>query len=172
MVIFFRERQHLTKDATNTRRRWLTYCVDHRSLGCSKCVTVGHRKCDDVTTTEEYCEKLNTDSKLEERTTNLQEAVGALESLIKDFHLQLQCIADDKDLALKSLDDLQERLVQRIREMKTEITDDLVAKYKQESENLKVPSQKCERLKAAIQNTIESSTTAQQQNDHMDTIHR
>ncbi|XP_033729875.1 uncharacterized protein LOC117319135 [Pecten maximus] len=167
---FLPRKATLHKRCDKHNKKMIYYCVDHKSLGCSKCVTIGHRKCNDVTTTEEYCEKLNTDSKLEERTSKQQEAIGALESLVKDFHLQLQNIADHKDLALDSLDDLQERLVQRIREMKTEMTDDLVAKYKQESENLKVPSQKCERLKAAIQNTIESSTTAQQQNDHMDTI--
>ncbi|XP_021355008.1 uncharacterized protein LOC110451364 [Mizuhopecten yessoensis] len=54
--------------------------------------------------------------------------------------------------------------------MKKEITDDVITAYKQERENLKVSTQKCERLKVAIQNTLATSATALQRNDHMDTI--
>ncbi|XP_021355006.1 uncharacterized protein LOC110451362 [Mizuhopecten yessoensis] len=146
------------------------YCEDHKSLGCSKCIIVGHRKCDNVSTTEDYCEKLNSSSQLEERKTYLQQGADDMESMIKDFYLRQQNIADDKDAVLKSIDDLQERMDKRIREMKKEITDDVITAYKQERENLKVSTQKCERLKVAIQNTLESSATALQRNDHMDTI--
>ncbi|XP_021380211.1 uncharacterized protein LOC110467398 [Mizuhopecten yessoensis] len=146
------------------------YCEDHKSLGCSKCITVGHRKCDNVSTTEDYCEKLNNSSRLEERRKFLQQGADAMESMIKDFYLQQQNIADDKDAILKNIDDLQERMDKRIREMKKEITDDVITAYKQERENLKVSTQKCERLKVAIKNTLESSSTALQRNGHMDTI--
>ncbi|XP_021354993.1 transcription intermediary factor 1-beta-like [Mizuhopecten yessoensis] len=146
------------------------YCEDHKSLGCSKCIIVGHRKCDNVSTTEDYCEKLNSSSQLEERKTYLQQGADDMESMIKDFYLRQQNIADDKDAILKSIDDLQGRMDKRIREMKKEITDDVITAYKQERENLKVSTQKCERLKVAIQNTLESSATALQRNDHMDTI--
>ncbi|XP_021354998.1 transcription intermediary factor 1-beta-like [Mizuhopecten yessoensis] len=146
------------------------YCEDHKSLGCSKCITVGHRKCDNVSTTEDYCEKLNSSSQLEERKKFLQQGADDMESIIKDFYLRQQNIADDKDAVLKSIDDLQERMDKRIREMKKEITDDVITAYKQERENLKVSTQKCERLKVAIQNTLESSSIALQRNDHMDTI--
>ncbi|XP_033736424.1 uncharacterized protein LOC117324611 [Pecten maximus] len=146
------------------------YCEDHKSIGCCKCITVGHRKCDAVATTEEYCEKLTSGHWLEEMRKSLQKGEKEMESLVKDFHLQLQSIADGKDTAMKNIDDLQEQIINRIEEMKKEITDDLIAKYKEERENLKVSSQKCERLKVAIQNTLESSTTAQQRNDHMDMI--
>ncbi|OWF49732.1 transcription intermediary factor 1-beta-like [Mizuhopecten yessoensis] len=146
------------------------YCEDHKSLGCSKCITVGHRKCDNVSTTEDYCEKLNSSSQLEERKTFLQQGADDMESTIKDFYLRQQNIADDKDAVLKSIDDLQERMDKRIREMKKEITDDVITAYKQERENLKVSIQKFERLKVAIQNTLESSATALQRNNHMDTI--
>ncbi|XP_021339533.1 probable E3 ubiquitin-protein ligase MID2, partial [Mizuhopecten yessoensis] len=44
------------------------YCVDHKSLGCCKCITVGHRKCEEVATTEDYCEKLESSSRLQEMT--------------------------------------------------------------------------------------------------------
>ncbi|XP_021380206.1 tripartite motif-containing protein 42-like [Mizuhopecten yessoensis] len=146
------------------------YCEDHKSLGCSKCIIIGHRECDNVSTTEGYCEKLNSSSQLEERKTFLQKGADDMESMIKDFYLRQQNIADDKDAVLKSIDDLQERMEKRIREMKKEITDDVITAYKQERENLKVSTQKCERLKVAIQNTLESSATALQRNDHMDTI--
>ncbi|XP_021380208.1 tripartite motif-containing protein 45-like [Mizuhopecten yessoensis] len=158
------------KRCDNHKKKISFYCEDHKSLGCSKCIIVDHRNCDNVSTTEDYCEKLNSSSQLEERKTFLQQGADDMESMIKDFYLRQQNIADDKDAVLKSIDDLQERMVKRIREMKKEITDDVITAYKQERENLKVSTQKCERLQVAIQNTLASSTTALQRNDHMDTI--
>ncbi|XP_069121859.1 LOW QUALITY PROTEIN: probable E3 ubiquitin-protein ligase MID2 [Argopecten irradians] len=159
-----------SKRCDKHRKKMAYYCVDHNVFGCSKCVTVCHRKCDDVTTTEDYCETLDKDSKLVERTTYMKEAADSLESLVKNFHQYLQSIADDKESALQSIDDMEERFIQRMREMKKEIKDDLIAKYKEESGNFKAASQKCERLKVAMQNTMESTVTAQQQNNHIGTI--
>ncbi|XP_069122650.1 tripartite motif-containing protein 2-like [Argopecten irradians] len=146
------------------------FCGDHNSFGCTKCITVSHRKCNDVVTTEDYCNTLDGNSKLEERKTYLQGAADSLESEKNRFHQHLQSITDSKESALQSIDDMEERFIQRIREMKKEITDDLIAKYKEESEHLKTASQKCERLKVAMVNTMESTATARQQNDHISTI--
>ncbi|XP_069122453.1 probable E3 ubiquitin-protein ligase MID2 [Argopecten irradians] len=166
----------LPRTETNSKRcdkhkkKITYYCVDHNSFGCSKCVTTGHRKCEEVATTEDYCETLDKGAKLVERTTYMKEAADSLESLVKNLHKYLQSIADDKESALQSIDDMEERFIQRMREMKKEITDDLIAKYKEESGHLKTASQKCERLKVAMQNTMESTVTARQKNDYMGTI--
>ncbi|XP_069133629.1 tripartite motif-containing protein 2-like [Argopecten irradians] len=146
------------------------FCVDHKVFGCSKCIIVGHRKCNDVSTTEDYCSTLDRNSTIKETTTYLQEATDSLESAVKNLQQYLQSIADDKESALQSIDDMEERFIHRMKELKKEITDDLIAKYKVESDNLKATSQKCERLKIAMKNTMESTATARQQNDHMGTI--
>ncbi|XP_069134006.1 tripartite motif-containing protein 2-like [Argopecten irradians] len=160
----------LTKKCDKHNKKMGYFCVDHKSFGCSKCIIVAHRKCNDVATTENYCNTLDRNSTLKETTTYLQKATDSLESAVKNFQQYLQSIADDKESALQSIDDMEERFIQRMKEMKKEITDDLIAKYKLESDNMKATSQKCERLKIAIQNTMESTATARQQNDHMGTI--
>ncbi|XP_069134003.1 tripartite motif-containing protein 2-like [Argopecten irradians] len=160
----------LTKKCDKHNEKMDYFCVDHKTFGCTKCITVGHRKCNDVATTEDYCSTLDRNSTLKETTTYLQKATDSLESAVKNFQQYLQSIADDKESALQSIDDMEERFIQRMKEMKKEITDDLIAKYKVESDNLKATSQKCERLKIAMQNTMESTATARQQNDHMGTI--
>ncbi|XP_069133579.1 E3 ubiquitin-protein ligase Midline-1-like [Argopecten irradians] len=160
----------LIKKCDKHNKKMHYFCVDHNSFGCSKCITVGHRKCNDVATTEDYCSTLDRNSTLKETTTYLREATDSLESAVKSFQQYLQSITDDKESALQSIDDMEERFIQQMKEMKKEITDDLIAKYKVESDNLKATSQKCERLKIAMQNTVESTATARQQNDHMGTI--
>ncbi|XP_069133666.1 tripartite motif-containing protein 2-like [Argopecten irradians] len=160
----------LTKKCDKHNEKMDYFCVDHKTFGCSKCIIVGHRKCNDVATTEDYCSTLDRNSTLKETTTYLQEATDSLESAVKSLQQYLQSIADNKESALQSIDDMEERFIQRLKEMKKEITDDLIAKYKVESDNLKATSQKCERLKIAMQNTMESSAVARQQNDYMGTI--
>ncbi|XP_069133577.1 tripartite motif-containing protein 2-like [Argopecten irradians] len=160
----------LTKNCDKHNEKIDYFCFDHKVFGCSKCIIVGHRKCNDVATTEDYCSTLDRNSTLKETTTYLQEATDSLESAVKSLQQYLQSISDDKESALQSIDDMEKRFIQRMKEMKKEITDDLIAKYKVESDNLKVTSQKCERLKFAMKNTIQSTATARQRNDHMGTI--
>ncbi|XP_069133999.1 tripartite motif-containing protein 2-like [Argopecten irradians] len=167
---FLPRTETLTKKCDKHNEKMDYFCVDHKTFGCTKCITVGHRKCNDVATTEDYCCTLDRNSTIKETTAYLREAADSLESAVKKFKQYLHSIVDDKESALQSIDDMEERFIQRMKEMKKEITDDLIAKYKVESDNLKSTSQKCERLKIAIQNTMESTATARQQNDHMGTI--
>ncbi|XP_069133283.1 tripartite motif-containing protein 2-like [Argopecten irradians] len=157
-----------TEDKKVPAQFW--FCIDHKSFGCTKCITVSHRKCSDVATTEDYCSTLDRNSTLKETATYLQKAADSLESAVDSVQQYLQSIADDKESALQSIDDMEGRFIQRMKEMKKEITDDLIAKYKVESDNLKATSQKCERLKIAMQKTMESTATTRQQNNHMGTI--
>ncbi|XP_069120121.1 transcription intermediary factor 1-alpha-like [Argopecten irradians] len=152
------------------KERMDCYCQDHRFLGCSKCIHVDHRKCEDVSTTEEYFNTLDKSSHFEEKRKSLKELVCTMDSLMKEFSLQIQNTTDSKDAVLKSLDDLQERIIKWVTKMKSEVMDELITKFKEEHEKLRVSSQKCERLKAAMENTLALSATAQQNKDHVSAV--
>ncbi|OWF39872.1 uncharacterized protein LOC110464518 [Mizuhopecten yessoensis] len=169
-------RFHLKHQGTSDRRchqhhkRNHYYCEDHKSLGCSKCMVADHKSCKHVSSIEDFCNKVESTCRLDKIRNALQQGVDALKPLIQDFYLQLQSIADDKDMAFKGIDDLQEQINKCIAEMKRETTDELVSAYKKEQEQLKKSSQKCERLRVAMQNTLESSAAAQQQKDLPNTV--
>ncbi|XP_069120124.1 uncharacterized protein [Argopecten irradians] len=146
------------------------YCQDHKFIGCSKCIRIDHRKCEDVSTTEEYFNTLDKSSHLEEKRKSLKELVGTMDSLMKEISLQIQNTTDSKDAVLKSLDDLQERIIKWVTKMKSKVTDELIIKFKEEHEKLRVSSHKCERLKAAMENTLVLSATAQQNKDHVSAV--
>ncbi|XP_021378638.1 uncharacterized protein LOC110466461 [Mizuhopecten yessoensis] len=146
------------------------YCEDHQILGCSRCITIDHRRCEVVTTTQEYCDKLKKESRLDDLKTSLKKTTEAIELLIKEFGEQLQTLLEDQDTGLKSLADLRQRIDTRLDAMQKNSTDELIATYKEEKDNLEMSMQKCERLMFSIQNTIESSGTAIQKNDSVDTI--
>ncbi|XP_021378662.1 E3 ubiquitin-protein ligase TRIM9-like [Mizuhopecten yessoensis] len=146
------------------------YCEDHQILGCSRCITIDHRRCEVVTTTQEYCDKLKKESRLDDLKTSLKKTTEAIELLIKEFGEQLQTLLEDQDTGLKSLADLRQRIDTRLDAMQKNSTDELIATYKEEKDNLEMSMQKCERLMFSIQNTIESSGTAIQKNDTVDTI--
>ncbi|OWF38345.1 E3 ubiquitin-protein ligase TRIM56 [Mizuhopecten yessoensis] len=146
------------------------YCEDHQILGCSRCITIDHRRCDEVTTTLEYCDKLKRESRLDDLKTSLKKTTEAIELLIKEFGEQLQTLLEDQDTGLKSLADLRQRIDTRLDTMQKNITDELIATYKEEKDSLEMSMQKCERLMSSIQNTVESSGKAIQRNDSVDTI--
>ncbi|XP_069106366.1 tripartite motif-containing protein 3-like [Argopecten irradians] len=102
-------------------------CEDHKYLGCSKCIHVDHRMCEDVSTAEECIRKLESKTLLQQKMESIQQGVGALEALIKDYYLHIQSVSDDKDAVLKSLDDLQEQINRRVEELKKEVTEELVS---------------------------------------------
>ncbi|OWF53262.1 uncharacterized protein LOC110446613 [Mizuhopecten yessoensis] len=161
---------HSTRRCDKHNDKMDCYCQDHKTLGCSKCIYVDHRKCEDVSTIKNYCEKLESTSRLDEMRKSLKRGADAMEILIKDYYKQLQSLTDDKDAALTSIDNLHKQIDKCVLQMKKEITDDLVTAYKKEKENLKIASQKCERLRTAMENTLEASSTAQQNIDHMNTV--
>ncbi|XP_033733137.1 uncharacterized protein LOC117322376 [Pecten maximus] len=146
------------------------YCQNHKCFGCSKCIYVDHRRCEDVSTIEEYCHGLENTSRLDQRLRYLQQGADTMETLIKNFFLQLQSVTVDKDAVLKSIDELQERINKCVEQIKKKVTEDLISEFKKEQENFKVSSQKCERLMTVLQGTLASSVTAAQNNDHRATI--
>ncbi|XP_021378637.1 probable E3 ubiquitin-protein ligase TRIM8 [Mizuhopecten yessoensis] len=146
------------------------YCEDHQILGCSRCIAIDHRRCDEVTTTQEYCDKLKRDLRLDDLNTSLKKTTEAIELLITEFGEQLQTLLEDQDTGLKSLADLRQQIDTRLDVMQKNITDELIANYKEEKYDLEMSMQKCERLMFSIQSTIESSGKAIQRNDSVDTI--
>ncbi|XP_033757656.1 transcription intermediary factor 1-alpha-like [Pecten maximus] len=146
------------------------YCEDHQVLGCSRCITIDHRRCDVVTTTQEYCDKLKTESRLEDRKESLQKTKEAIKLLVKTFGEKLQILLEDQNSGFDSLTDLRKQVDLRLDAMQKDITDKLVSSYKQEKENLDLSIKKCERLMSSIENTVESSETAVQRNDSVNTI--
>ncbi|XP_021352496.1 E3 ubiquitin-protein ligase Midline-1-like [Mizuhopecten yessoensis] len=146
------------------------YCEDHEILGCSRCITIDHRRCDEVTTTQEYCDKLKRESCLDHLKTSLQKTTDAIEFLIKEFGEQLKTMPEDLDTGFKSIVDLRQKVDARLDAMQEKITDELTAIYKTEKENLDLTLQKCERLTSSIQITIKTSATVIQRNASVDTI--
>ncbi|XP_033757655.1 probable E3 ubiquitin-protein ligase TRIM8 [Pecten maximus] len=146
------------------------YCEDHQILGCSRCITIDHRRCDVVTTTQEYCDKLKTESRLEDRKESLQKTMEDIKLLVKTFGEKLQILLEDQNSGFDGITDLRKQVDLRLDAMQKDITDKLVSSYKQEKENLDLSIQKCERLMSSIENTVESSETAVQRNDSVNTI--
>ncbi|XP_033757314.1 E3 ubiquitin-protein ligase TRIM7-like [Pecten maximus] len=145
------------------------YCEDHQVLGCSRCITIDHRRCDVVTTTQEYRDKLKTESRLEDRKELLQKAMEAIKLLVKTFGEKLQILLEDQNSGFDSITELRKQVDLDLDAMQKDLTDKLVSSYKQEKENLDLSIQKCERLMSSIENTVESSETAVQRNDSVNT---
>ncbi|XP_033733136.1 uncharacterized protein LOC117322375 [Pecten maximus] len=164
------DRLNMNEECEQHHRKKNYYCEDHKFIGCIKCLTAGHKDCKALTSLKDVCAKLKNESLLDKSTRSLQLGVTEMESLIQEFDLQLQTNADDRDTALKSIEDVQKKIEHRIAEKKKDVTDDMIAKYKEIRDHLKVSSQKCERLKAAMQNTLESAAEALQRNDFINTV--
>ncbi|XP_060080605.1 transcription intermediary factor 1-beta-like [Ylistrum balloti] len=136
------------------------FCEDHQLLGCSKCIIVNHRKCEEVTSAEDFRDKLVKTSKIDDLLQELRKCTDAMEILIKDIGEQLQSMTDDQETALNSLTDLRKKIDERFDNLQKEITDKLIASFKEEKENLDISRQKCERLMVSMQNTLKSSKDA------------
>ncbi|XP_069142113.1 uncharacterized protein [Argopecten irradians] len=145
------------------------YCEHHQILGCHKCIIVDHRKCEAVTSADDFRDKLQT-TKIENLIGELRKCVNSMEILIKDVEEQLQSIKEDQVTALQSLMDLRTKINERFDELQKELTDKLTASFKEAKENLDVSRKKCERLMFAMQKTLTSSQDAGLKEDAVGTI--
>ncbi|XP_033745674.1 uncharacterized protein LOC117331185 [Pecten maximus] len=145
------------------------YCEDHQILGCSKCIIVDHRKCEVVTSADDFRDKLTT-TKIDGLLEALRRCVDAMETLIKDADKQLQYMTQDQEIALQSLTDLRRKINERFDQLQKELTDRLTNSFKKEKENLDISKLKCERLMFAMHNTLTSSTDAALKDDTVGTI--
>ncbi|XP_033757658.1 uncharacterized protein LOC117340017 [Pecten maximus] len=110
------------------------------------------------------------ESRLEDRKELLQKTMEGIKLLVKTFGEKLQILLEDQNSGFDSLTDLRKQVDLRLDAMQKDLTDKLVSSYKQEKENLDLSIQKCERLMSSIENTVESSETAVQRNDSVNTI--
>ncbi|XP_069142203.1 tripartite motif-containing protein 2-like [Argopecten irradians] len=88
------------------------YCEDHQILGCHKCIIVDHRKCEAVTSADDFRDRIQT-TKIDDLLGELRKCVNSMEILIKDVEGQLQFITEDQITALKSLTDLCTKVNER-----------------------------------------------------------
>ncbi|XP_021345646.1 tripartite motif-containing protein 2-like [Mizuhopecten yessoensis] len=146
------------------------YCEDHKLLGCSKCIIVDHRKCEVVTSTEDYRDKLRKSSKIDDLLEELRKSTDAMEILIKDVCEQLKTMTLDQDTALQSLTDMRKKINERFDVLQKDLTDKLISAFKEEKENLEISKQQCERLMFSMQNTLTSSEDAALEDDTVGTI--
>ncbi|XP_069142191.1 tripartite motif-containing protein 2-like [Argopecten irradians] len=145
------------------------YCEDHQILGCHKCIIVDHRKCEAVTSADDFRDKIQT-TKIEDLLEELRKCVNSMEILIKDVEEQLQSMTEDQVTALESLIDLRTKINERFDVLQKELTDKLTASFKEEKENLDISRKKCERLMFAMQKTLTSSQDAALKEDAVGTI--
>ncbi|XP_021340355.1 transcription intermediary factor 1-beta-like [Mizuhopecten yessoensis] len=145
------------------------YCEDHKVVGCSRCVMADHKRCE-WTSTQDFCEQLKRNSRLDKLKKSLQKVSEDIDTLIHEFSEQLKTMTDDQDIALKSLTDLRQRVDTRLDALQKNITDELVAACKEEKDNAEMVTQKYERLMSSIRSTLEASEKAHLMNNNMETI--
>ncbi|OWF54247.1 tripartite motif-containing protein 2-like isoform X1 [Mizuhopecten yessoensis] len=146
------------------------YCEDHQILGCNKCIIVDHRKCEVVTSAEDYRDKLRKSSNIDDLLEELRKSAVAMEILIKDVGEQLKTMTLDQDTALQSLTDIRKQIDERFDVLQKDLTDKLISAFKEEKENLEILRQQCERLMFSMQNTLMSSKDAALKEDIVGTI--
>ncbi|XP_021345654.1 uncharacterized protein LOC110445392 [Mizuhopecten yessoensis] len=146
------------------------YCEDHQILGCSKCIILDHRKCELVTSADDYRVKLRKGSKIDDLLEELRKSADVMEILIKDVGEQLQSMTMDQDTALQSLTDIRKKIDERFDVLQKDLSENIVQSFKEEKESLEISIQKCERLMFSIQNTLKSSEDAALKDDTVGTI--
>ncbi|XP_021345627.1 uncharacterized protein LOC110445378 [Mizuhopecten yessoensis] len=108
------------------------YCEDHQILGCSKCIILDHRKCESVTSAEDYRDKLRKSSKIDDLLEELRKSADAMEILIMDVSEQLKTMTLDQDTALQSLTDIRKKIDERFDVLQKDLTDKLVSAFKEQ----------------------------------------
>ncbi|OWF44154.1 E3 ubiquitin-protein ligase TRIM56-like [Mizuhopecten yessoensis] len=146
------------------------YCEDHKRLGCNICMIKDHRRCDEVTTSIQYLQKLKAGSQLEEMEMALKKGAQAMTSLVKDFDEQLQTMVQNQEIALKSIKDLRQSVEEQLNKLQKDVTDRLITLFKEEKGNMEASSRQCERLVNSMLNTMRLSVTAAEGNDTIEAI--
>ncbi|OWF42513.1 probable E3 ubiquitin-protein ligase MID2 [Mizuhopecten yessoensis] len=146
------------------------YCKDHQLIGCNKCVFLDHRRCEDVTTTAEYFEKLKEGSDLEKTKKTLLKGAKVMLKLVKEFGEELDNLVKNQDMALQSITDLRKRLDNRLDKLQKDITDDLIRSVKEEKNLIQNSMSLCQRLTTAMQSTMMLSSKAVERNDDIEAI--
>ncbi|CAG2252839.1 unnamed protein product [Mytilus edulis] len=92
------------------------YCFDHKQLCCIMCVTVQHRKCEDVQAIEDITRKQDDEDSFRANLTNIQAATEKL----------LQEQKDEKDIFNKSLSTIKCTVIDSVDSAKSKLDSLLV----------------------------------------------
>ncbi|XP_033726350.1 E3 ubiquitin/ISG15 ligase TRIM25-like [Pecten maximus] len=155
-------------DQHHKKKVW--YCEDHKLLGCQICVFKDHRRCEVVTTAIDYFQKLNDESYLADMQDMLKKNTEVMDVILKDFDEQLQTLVQNQKVALQSITDLRQKVDKRLNTLQKDVTDKLITSFKEERRNMETSLRQCERLMNSMLNTMKSSVTAVEGNDHIETI--
>ncbi|XP_033726123.1 uncharacterized protein LOC117315830 [Pecten maximus] len=155
-------------DQHDEKKVW--YCEDHQLLGCNICVLENHRRCEVVTTALKYFQKLKDGSQMTYMQGVLKKSTEVFELIVKDFDEQRQTLVQNQEIALQSITDLREKVDKRLNTLQKDVTDKLIASFKEEKINMEASLRQCERLMNSMLNTMKSSVTAVEGNDHIETI--
>ncbi|XP_033726354.1 tripartite motif-containing protein 2-like [Pecten maximus] len=155
-------------DQHDKKKVW--YCEDHQLLGCQICVFKDHRRCEVVTTAMEYFQKLKDGSQLADIQDMLKKNAEVVDFIVKDFDEQLQNLVQNQETALQSITALRQKVDKRLNKLQKDVTDKLIASFKEEKRNTEASLRQCERLMNSMLNTMKSSVTAVEGNDHIETI--
>ncbi|XP_021345625.1 uncharacterized protein LOC110445376 [Mizuhopecten yessoensis] len=99
------------------------YCEDHQIMGCNKCIIVDHRRCEVVTSAEDFRDKLRKSSQIDDLLEELRKSAEAMEILIKDVGEQLKTMTLDQDTVLQSLTDIRKKIDERFDVLQKDLTD-------------------------------------------------
>ncbi|XP_033730079.1 uncharacterized protein LOC117319365 [Pecten maximus] len=155
-------------DQHDKKKVW--YCEDHQLLGRNICIFKNHRRCGEVTTAIEYFQKLKDGSQMTDMLAVLKKNTEGFDLIVKDFDEQLQTLVQNQEIALQSITDLREKVDNRLNTLQKDVTDKLIASFKEEKINMEASLRQCERLMNSMLNTMKSSVTAVEGNDHIETI--
>ncbi|XP_033731711.1 tripartite motif-containing protein 2-like [Pecten maximus] len=155
-------------DQHDKKKVW--YCEDHQLLGCQICVFENHRRCEEVTTTIKYFQKIKDESRLEDMQDMLKKNTENIGLIVKDFYEQLQNLVQNQEVALQSITDLRQNVDKQLNTLQKDVTDKLIASFKEEKINMEASLRQCEHLMNSMLNTMKSSVTAVEGNDHIETI--
>ncbi|XP_033730077.1 transcription intermediary factor 1-beta-like [Pecten maximus] len=155
-------------DQHDKKKVW--YCEDHQLLGCSICMLEFHRCCEEVTTAMKYFQRLKDGSQLADMQDSLKKNADVIDIIVKDFDEQLQNLVQNQETALQSITDLRQKVDKRLNTLQKDVTDKLIASFKEEKRNMESSLRQCERLMNSMLNTMKSSVTAVEGNDHIETI--
>ncbi|XP_033752808.1 uncharacterized protein LOC117336408 [Pecten maximus] len=135
------------------------FCEDHSSLACSKCIAIDHRRCDEVLTAEDFCEKLNDGPKFQEMKTSLSEEILKLQTLTKHIKHHMDKFSTDRDQVLSDLTDLRQNIIAKFDQLKEALVNDLTKVYKEQKTNMEKHTQRCESMSTAMTATRQLADT-------------
>ncbi|XP_052081081.1 probable E3 ubiquitin-protein ligase MID2 [Mytilus californianus] len=129
------------------------FCVDHDLPCCSICVSVKHRKCENVLTIEEAAKNFRALNKVSKTENEVSALLVDLDTVLEAEKSSLVDMDAAFDLELQKCDTFWKILQKRIEELKIKWTNKYKETFHSEKGKLELSIQKVENRKTAIANT-------------------